>query len=207
MPLSCAAPIDWNAICLILTVKNAPILGPRSGVSYSGVLGAPVRSWHSTCHHQPRTSSVARLGLDVQRGGRKAGEPASGVCARCGAPSGCRTVCRAGSTGAFHVGALRSCLSRFDCFGAPRGTCPPDCVTCAEAAERPGIWLPREACAAMMELAERRGMRDDVHLTHFWRVVQTGRPTACASAAASAPPPTSKKARISRAQRSAACAG
>ena len=39
LPLSCAAPIERNDACVILACKNAPILGPRSGVSYSGLLG------------------------------------------------------------------------------------------------------------------------------------------------------------------------
>jgi hypothetical protein len=39
LPLSCAALIDRNGVCVIPTCKNAPILGPHSGVSYSGVFG------------------------------------------------------------------------------------------------------------------------------------------------------------------------
>jgi len=39
LPLSCAALIDRNAVQLILAFKKARILGPRSGVGYSGGLG------------------------------------------------------------------------------------------------------------------------------------------------------------------------
>ena len=39
LPLHCAATLDRDGICLILTFQNAPILGPRSGVSYSSVFG------------------------------------------------------------------------------------------------------------------------------------------------------------------------
>jgi hypothetical protein len=42
LPLSCAALIDWNNVCVILTVKNRTISGPRSGVSYSGGLGGDI---------------------------------------------------------------------------------------------------------------------------------------------------------------------
>jgi hypothetical protein len=36
--LAAPPPINWNDACLILTIKMPPILGPRSGVSHSGVL-------------------------------------------------------------------------------------------------------------------------------------------------------------------------
>ena len=39
LPLSCAALVEWNGICVMLTCKMAPISGPRSGVSYSALLG------------------------------------------------------------------------------------------------------------------------------------------------------------------------
>jgi len=37
--LAAPPPIDRNDGCVILTVKKGTILGPRSGVGYSGVLG------------------------------------------------------------------------------------------------------------------------------------------------------------------------
>ena len=43
LPLSCAALRDRNHVCAHLALKNATILRPRSGVSYSGGLGGPVR--------------------------------------------------------------------------------------------------------------------------------------------------------------------
>ena len=39
LPLSCAAPIDRDDYCVILTFKNGTISGPQSGVSYSGGVG------------------------------------------------------------------------------------------------------------------------------------------------------------------------
>jgi len=39
LPLSCAAPIDRDGDRLIPTFKIPTILGPQSGVSYSGLLG------------------------------------------------------------------------------------------------------------------------------------------------------------------------
>jgi hypothetical protein len=43
LALSCAALIDRYDVRAHLTVKIATILGPRSGVSYSAVLGAQAR--------------------------------------------------------------------------------------------------------------------------------------------------------------------
>jgi len=72
LPLSCAAPLEWESGGVILTVKNGTISGPRSGVSSSGVFGGPRR--RSGCRpHGPTIPTWDHTGtLGVRSGSRPA---------------------------------------------------------------------------------------------------------------------------------------